>query len=172
MFFRRPTLVEFLVLATCVAIAIALLLPAVEMAADGEYSAKIRVYVYDMTTDEPLPNATVRVYRHMHVMSDRPLSAQSRDWVPDTHGTRRESATRTTDHAGEARLDYPVRTRWERGRESRARLNWVGIEVQAEGYGSTRFQLSPGPVLIPDLKVRGEIIVPVGLSKPAEAVHP
>ena len=176
---RRFTWIEVSVVIAIIAVSIALLLPPTHWAADGSPEFPVQVFVFDIATGEPVPNAEVAIIsghglpRAWSFRSPEEASEAAKQFTalseyvafaPATHKGR-------TDPQGLAKILAEVPTSSsDKSPEPHAGPSKCWVVVSATGFGRMVFPLGYEPVLTSKLRERGGFFVPIGIMRaPAPA---
>lgn len=163
------TRVEILVVIAIIAVLIAIFLPPAKWAADGSREFPVRVFVFDVSTGQPVPDADVAILSGhgipgVYTVEDAPAAAKEfvalsehLDFAPATHKGR-------TNQHGLATIQAEVRT-GSSSQHPQPRAfptrNW--IVVSAPGFLGVVIPLGMDPVLTSELRERGGFLVPIGI---------
>ena len=171
---RRFTWIEVTVGMAIIAVSIALLLPPTHWAASGSVEFPVQVFVFDIATGEPVPNAEVAIISGHGLprawsfrSSEETLQAaklftalsEHLAFAPATHKCR-------TDQQGMARILAEVHTSSsDKSPKPHAGPSKCWVVVSAPGFRGVVFPLSQEPVLTSDLRERGGFLVPIGIMR-------
>lgn len=168
---RRFSLVEILVVIAIIVVLIAiLLLPGPQWVADGTREFPVRVFVFDVDTGKPLPDAEVAVISRgvFRVYSVERAAEAAHELAPlqDHLDVVPASQKGHTDQHGIAALVVEVRTSSsDRHPQPRAFPGHNWVVVSAPGFRGVVFPLGAEPVLTSELRERGGFLVPIGIMR-------
>jgi hypothetical protein len=162
--FRKPTLIETLVLIAFVAVLVALILPPAKWAASGSIRIPVRVLVFDASEGKPIANAHVAVFWAPSLLNFKQLEAE-RDLYDSKRRVREgNGGTKYTD--GTAIIEYEFRTGANYERPTMyADLRSAWVRVHAEGYGGVVVPVRHESLPTKTLREQKELLVPVGLTR-------
>lgn len=161
--FRKPRIIEALVLFALAAVVVALILPGAQWAASGSMRVPVRVFVFDASRGTPISNAHVAIFYAPPLVTPESLEVNRDLYDPQNRGRDRNSAT--TDAKGTAVIEYEFRTGANHERPTmHAHLRWAWVHVHAEGYGGFVVPVRHESLPTKALRDQKELLVPVGLT--------
>ena len=165
-----PTLIEMLVLTVIAVILGLLLIPEVQYAADGERELPVRVFVFNVDTGEPVPDAEVAVItrgpRGVYSVEDTQEAAKQfvplqdhLDFVPATQKGR-------TNEQGMVSLQAVFRS-GSSHKHPNTRVFPAKCWVVVSGHGFRGVVISMGreAVEVGEVKRGGGFLVPIGIMR-------
>jgi hypothetical protein len=162
---RRVTFLEWLIVAATVGIVTALLLPATKWASSGSVNVPVRVVVFDAARSRPIGHARVLLFRAPPYGVVAEPENDGKDTNPfhpyGPAGDRFGLVEGVTGTDGVAVIQYTIGTGTNHNRPvTRAHVDWMWVEVQAEGYGGVIVPVRHVSVPAADIRKSGELVVP------------
>jgi hypothetical protein len=162
-FWRRVTVVEWLVILAIVAVLTALIVPETQWASDGILEFPVRVIVFDAEKAQPISGAEVAL-THLSPVTEvdtipDPVPKTLLDELSDEHQHR-------TGDDGSVTISYNFHTgASNRSPRPKAFLRWEWVIVRAQGYGTVVLPVRHDSMETKTLRELRELIVPVGLIR-------
>lgn len=150
-----------------IAILAALLIPPTKWASSGELKVPVHVLIFDAATQQPLPEATVILFRSSPWYDDEDFLKSLGDHSPkDPEEPFWAPVRGITDARGQVIIPFGFKTgaNYERP-EPYARPNYVWTRIAAKDYGGAIVQVWPHSVATKELKQQKQIRLAVGLLK-------
>ncbi|SFI09451.1 hypothetical protein [Planctomicrobium piriforme] len=172
--FPKLTRLEWVVVVVIIAILIALLVPQTKWVSSGTLRLPVRVIAFNSKDATPIAGADVTIFRAPPVFD---LNSLREDFDryhidPDLKGYSGTISTVDqgfTDADGVVVIEYEFRTGASHVRPAPyAHTNFAWIQIQANGYGTVVVPVRHESMPTKILKERGELIVPVGMGRPAD----
>ncbi len=161
-YFRRPTIIESLLVIAIILLLTAALLPGLKWASSGEIRFPVRVLVFDAIRGMPIANADVKFFRAPPLTDSKSLEAYRDRFDPKTRNSSGDRSV--TDADGAVVIDFKFTTGANHERPTpHAHVRYAWVHVQAEGFGGVVVPVRQDSMSTASLREQKELLVTVGL---------